>query len=67
MKGRVRSFDNYPKSVKKALRYIKQDAHLAQLENLEKVFLQSINLRKKALEIEKTARKLHTDLPTSKN
>ncbi|RAS84337.1 hypothetical protein A3863_24360 [Priestia endophytica] len=63
----MRSFDNYPKSVKKALRYIKQDAHLAQLENLEKVFLQSINLRKKALESEKTACKLHTGLPTSKN
>ncbi|MDT3763940.1 hypothetical protein [Priestia filamentosa] len=44
------SFDNYPKSVKKALRYIKQDAHLSQLKNLEEIFLQSINLRKKALE-----------------
>ena len=61
------SFDNYPKSVKKALRYIKQDAHLDQLKNLEKIFLQSINLRKKALEGEKALYKLHNKLPASKN
>ncbi|MDT3766191.1 hypothetical protein [Priestia filamentosa] len=61
------SFDNYPKSVKKALRYIKQDAHLDQLKNLEKIFLQSINLRKKALEGEKILYKLHNKLPASKN
>lgn len=53
------SFDNYPKSVKKALRYIKQDAHLNQLKKLEEVFLQSIKLRKKVLEREKSACELH--------
>jgi len=62
----VTSFDNYPKSVKKALRYIKQDAHLTQLKKLEEVFLHSINLRKKALEREKIACELHNRLPTPK-
>lgn len=41
--------DNYPKSIKKVLRYIKQEATLAQLESLEIAIIKSINIRKAAL------------------
>ncbi|WP_216700626.1 hypothetical protein [Priestia filamentosa] len=63
----MKSFDNYPKSVKKTLRYIKQDAHLAQLNNLEKIFLQCINFRKKALENKELTSKLNNEFPTPKS
>ncbi|MDR4925431.1 hypothetical protein [Peribacillus simplex] len=43
-------FDDYPKSLKKTLRYIKQDAPLAQLSHIETEVLNSIKNRKEALE-----------------
>lgn len=43
-------FDNYPKSIKKTLRYIKQDASLSQLEALELMLTRSIEIRKKNLQ-----------------
>ncbi|MHC5529876.1 hypothetical protein [Priestia megaterium] len=46
----IKNFDDYPKSLKKALRYIKQDASLSQLRNLERQLAKSIEIRKKALE-----------------
>ncbi|MDH2363807.1 hypothetical protein [Priestia megaterium] len=46
----VNTIDNYPKSIKKALRYIKQEASLKQLESFENLLLKSISIRKKALE-----------------
>lgn len=46
----INTIDNYPKSIKKALRYIKQDASLTQLESFEILLLKSISIRKKALE-----------------
>ncbi|WP_185151428.1 hypothetical protein [Peribacillus simplex] len=48
-------FDDYPKSVKKALRYIKQDAPLAQLNHLETMLIKSIKNRKEALQKGKKA------------
>lgn len=42
-------FNNYPKSVKKFLRYIKQDASLDELKNLELMLIRSIKIRKKKL------------------
>ncbi|MBT2667494.1 hypothetical protein J7J00_18740 [Bacillus sp. ISL-4] len=43
-------FDDYPKSIKKAIRYIKQDAPLAQLNNLETILLKSIKKRKELIQ-----------------
>lgn len=45
-------FDDYPKSIKKTLRYIKQDASLDQLKALEMILIKSIKIRKKTLERE---------------
>ena len=45
----MEKFDSYPKSLKKAIRYIKQDAPLTQLKELETIILKSINMRKKKL------------------
>lgn len=47
---RKMQFDNYPKSIKKTLRYIKQDASLSQLETLELMLIKSIEIRKKNLQ-----------------
>ncbi|MGD6961097.1 hypothetical protein ACQCVB_02740 [Fictibacillus phosphorivorans] len=41
--------DGYPKSIKKVIRYIKQDAPLDQLRELEVVLAKSIQQRKKKL------------------
>ncbi len=46
---RVISLDDYPKSVKKTLRYIKQDVPLTKLNDLEEILLKSIHIRKAAL------------------
>ncbi|MBA9025662.1 hypothetical protein HNP81_000945 [Peribacillus huizhouensis] len=48
-------FDDYPKSIKKAIRYIKQDAPLVQLPQLETVLFNSIKKRKEVLLNSKTA------------
>ncbi|MCA1048629.1 hypothetical protein LCM14_02395 [Priestia aryabhattai] len=49
----VNTIENYPKSIKKALRYIKQEASLEQLESLENSLLKSIKVRRKSLEKKK--------------
>ncbi|WP_177177390.1 hypothetical protein [Bacillus sp. MUM 116] len=38
-------FDQYPKSIKKAIRYIKQDAPKEQLEEIKKLIEYAICLR----------------------
>ncbi|MGG0788103.1 hypothetical protein ABE132_05105 [Peribacillus simplex] len=48
-------FDDYPKSIKKAIRYINQDAPLAQLRHLESMLMKSIKYRKEALKKGKRA------------
>ncbi|MFD0829853.1 hypothetical protein ACT8ZR_30205 [Neobacillus sp. M.A.Huq-85] len=41
----MNSFDKYPKSIKKAIRYIKQDAPKDQLEEIKKLIEYAISLR----------------------
>ncbi|MDR7000596.1 hypothetical protein [Neobacillus niacini] len=41
----MNSFDQYPKAIKKAIRYIKQDAPKAQLEEIKKLIEYAIRLR----------------------
>jgi hypothetical protein len=41
----MKSIDNYPKSIKKAVRYIKQDAPKDQLEEIRKLIEHAIKLR----------------------
>ncbi|MEH7475660.1 hypothetical protein V7158_28565 [Priestia megaterium] len=56
------SIDDYPKSVKKTLRYIKQDAPLTKLKELEKILLKSIHNRKEALRNKENTSELHNEL-----
>lgn len=42
----MNSIDNYPKSIKKAVRYIKQDAPKDQLEEIRRLIEHAINLRR---------------------
>ncbi|MFD4932107.1 hypothetical protein ACFWMS_25080 [Peribacillus butanolivorans] len=46
----MKRFDDYPKSIKKALRYIQQDAPLVLLHQLETSLTESIKKRKEALQ-----------------
>ncbi|MGM0889310.1 MAG: hypothetical protein ACQEW5_20650 [Bacillota bacterium] len=46
----MKRFDDYPKSIKKALRYIQQDAPLVLLNQLETSLTKSIKKRKEALQ-----------------
>ncbi|MDQ0883006.1 hypothetical protein [Peribacillus sp. V2I11] len=46
----MKSFDDYPKSIKKALRYIQQDASLVLLNQLETSIIKSIKKRKETKE-----------------
>lgn len=41
----MKNIDNYPKSIKKAVRYIKQDAPRNQLEEIRKLIENAIRLR----------------------
>ncbi|WP_200868671.1 hypothetical protein [Bacillus cihuensis] len=45
----MKRFEDYPKSIKKAIRYIRQDAPLVQLPQLETVQFNSIKKRKEVL------------------
>ena len=45
-------FNNQPKSIKKAVRYIKQDASKEQLIEIKKLFDNTIQKRIKALELD---------------
>ncbi|TWE04169.1 hypothetical protein FB545_1260 [Peribacillus frigoritolerans] len=45
----MKRFDDYPKTIKKALRYIQQDASLVLLNQLETSLIKSIKKRKEAL------------------
>ncbi|KGA98672.1 hypothetical protein AJ85_00280 [Alkalihalobacillus alcalophilus ATCC 27647 = CGMCC 1.3604] len=45
-----KKFDEYPKSLKKALRYIRQDAKLGDLDKIERTFIDFINTRRKELQ-----------------
>lgn len=56
------SLDGYPKSIKKTLRYIKQDAPLSTLMELEKILLKSIHNRKEALKNKENTSALHNKL-----
>lgn len=46
----INNIEDFPKSIKKTLRYIKQDASLIQLKSLEALLSKSIEIRKRALE-----------------
>ena len=46
----LRSIDQYPKSIKKAVRYIKQDASIEQLKAIEKLIEHAIQMRIKTLQ-----------------
>lgn len=46
----MKNFDQYPKSIKKAVRYIKQDASKEQLEEIRKLIDYAI--RKRSLNLE---------------
>ncbi|MBM7651867.1 hypothetical protein [Neobacillus cucumis] len=46
----MKNFDNYPKSIKKAVRYIKQDASKEELEEIFKLINSAIKLRRIKLE-----------------
>ncbi|MBE5099065.1 MULTISPECIES: hypothetical protein [Priestia] len=48
----MESFDSHPKSIKKAVRYIKQDASKEQLVEIKKLFDTTIQKRIKALELD---------------
>ncbi|MCQ6278904.1 hypothetical protein [Bacillus sp. EB600] len=41
----MREFDNYPKSIKKAIRYIKQDAKKDELKEIKIMLERAIELR----------------------
>ncbi|MFC3884766.1 hypothetical protein ACFOU2_15355 [Bacillus songklensis] len=45
----MKHIDQYPKSIKKAVRYIKQDATKEQLEEIKKLIEDAIERRKSAL------------------
>jgi hypothetical protein len=45
----VNNFDEYPKSIKKVVRYIKQDAPLDQLKELEIILAKTIQHRRNEL------------------
>ena len=45
----MKKFDRYPKAFKKTIRYIKQEASLQQLEDMEKLIRFFISERKKDL------------------
>lgn len=47
--GAMNEFDTLPKSVKKAVRYIKQDSTLEQLMYIQKILNQTIRARKEDL------------------
>lgn len=49
----MKNFDQYPKSIKKVVRYIKQEATKEQLEELGKLIEYAIN--KRTLTLEKTS------------
>lgn len=51
----MKKFDEYPKSFKKTVRYIKQEATLEQLNGMEPLLLMIIQMRKKELSIERGA------------
>jgi hypothetical protein len=45
-RGKVlRQFEDYPKSIKKAIRYIKQDAKKDELNEIKKIVERAIELR----------------------
>ncbi len=46
----MKRFDDYPKSIKKALRYIHQDASLVLFNQLETSLTKSIKKRKETLQ-----------------
>ncbi|KIL49345.1 hypothetical protein [Jeotgalibacillus soli] len=46
------NFDRHPKSIKKAIRYIKQDASKEQLIEIKKLVNQAIQRRIQSLELE---------------
>ncbi|MFC0236525.1 hypothetical protein ACFFJJ_09550 [Fictibacillus phosphorivorans] len=46
---KVNNFDEYPKSIKKVVRYIKQDAPLDQLNELEIILSKTIQHRRNEL------------------
>jgi hypothetical protein len=46
----MKDFDKLPKSIKKSLRYIKQEASIIQLKTIENYLLLNIEKRKKELE-----------------
>jgi hypothetical protein len=41
----LKNFDNYPKSIKKAVRYIKQDAPIDHLMEIKKLIDDAIRIR----------------------
>lgn len=45
----MKKFDDYPKSIKKAIRYINQDASSVELIHLERMFNTSIKNRKETI------------------
>lgn len=45
----LKSFDQYPKSIKKAIRYIKQNATKEELNNIKKLMDYALELRYKEL------------------
>ncbi len=46
----MRNIDHYPKTFKKTIRYIRQDATLEQLEGMKKILNYYIHSRRKELE-----------------
>ncbi|WP_019534258.1 hypothetical protein [Paenibacillus ginsengihumi] len=49
----MKKFDEYPRSFKKTIRYIKQEATLEQLNGMEPLLLTIIQMRKKELSVER--------------
>ncbi|MBY0214422.1 MULTISPECIES: hypothetical protein [Priestia] len=46
----MKKIDEYPKSLKKAIRYIKQEASVEQLNEIEKILNYYISFRRKRLQ-----------------
>ena len=46
----LKNIDQHPKSIKKAVRYIKQDASIEQLKAIEKLIENAIRMRMKTIQ-----------------
>ncbi|RKN86183.1 hypothetical protein [Paenibacillus ginsengarvi] len=55
----MKRFDEYPKSFKKMVRFIRQEATIEQIRDMELIFADTVALRRRKLEPDRGTRKPH--------